>query len=111
MMWTLNEAQVFCQQLEKIALAYGWNVLLGGGVLIRGYSNKDLDIYLLARNRSRINRIDCINYIKTLGFEEIKHMRFPDRDTYVMLSISGSRRLDVTVLIPRIGKDDPTYNE
>ena|ERR1700742_390349 len=109
-MWTLQEAQSFCQKLEKVALGYGWNVLLGGGVLIRGFSNKDLDIYLLARNRSKINRIDCINYIKSLGWIEIKHMRFPDRDTYVLLA-EFNKRLDVTVLIPRIGKDDPTYNE
>lgn len=48
-MWDLASGVAFCRQLES-ALEGKWHVSLGGSVLYRGYSDKDLDISLRAHS-------------------------------------------------------------
>lgn len=43
----LPEALVLIRQLQAAVWPLHWHVCLGGGVLNHGYSNKDLDLYLL----------------------------------------------------------------
>lgn len=45
--WYLADAQLLVRRLQAIAWPLGYHVALGGGVLNHGYSDKDLDLYIL----------------------------------------------------------------
>ncbi len=56
-MWTLAEAREFIStRLQDWARLYGYHVCLGGGVLNKGKSTKDVDIYFLPMNNGDGNR-------------------------------------------------------
>lgn len=44
--WTVAEGIAFCQTLEPFLIVEGYHVALGGSVLTKGYSIKDLDIFI-----------------------------------------------------------------
>lgn len=46
-MWTLNNALVMVRSFQFKALQLGYHLALGGGVLNKGQSDKDLDIMVL----------------------------------------------------------------
>jgi hypothetical protein len=46
-MWTLDEARAVVGILQPHVKPLGYHVALGGGVLNRGYSDKDVDLYFL----------------------------------------------------------------
>jgi len=50
--WTLETALVYIRELQPRAMAAGWCVLLGGGVLNRGVSANDLDILFYPRTQA-----------------------------------------------------------
>ncbi len=45
--WTLEEALILVRALQPTAWQYGYHLCLGGGVLNKGVSSKDLDLYFL----------------------------------------------------------------
>lgn len=45
--WYLADAQLLIRKLQELAWPLSHHVALGGGVLNHGYSEKDLDIYIL----------------------------------------------------------------
>lgn len=49
--WELTEAITLIRMMQGVALRFGWNLSLGGGVLYNGYSFKDLDIVATPRQR------------------------------------------------------------
>jgi len=54
--WFLSDALPFIGKLQPGAMESGWCLMLGGGVLNRGYSPNDLD--LLAYPRTRESRVE-----------------------------------------------------
>lgn len=46
-MWTLDEAAKLAQSIEPAIRKLGYHTCLGGGVLHKGYSEKDLDLIFL----------------------------------------------------------------
>lgn len=49
-MWTLEQAQKLIAELEPAVRELHYHTLLGGGVLHRGSSDKDLDIWFMPLN-------------------------------------------------------------
>jgi hypothetical protein len=45
--WYLADALLTIRQLQALVWPMGYHVALGGGVLNHGYSDKDLDLYVL----------------------------------------------------------------
>lgn len=45
MNWTIEEGILIARSLEPVAIKFGYHVALGGGVLVKGFSLKDLDIF------------------------------------------------------------------
>lgn len=50
--WTLKEALDLIRALQVDVGVFGYHLCLGGGVLNRGHSNKDLDLYFLPLDRA-----------------------------------------------------------
>lgn len=51
MIYYLHEAVAVARQIQPITYVCGWHTTVGGGVLIRGFSTKDIDIFLYAHTR------------------------------------------------------------
>jgi hypothetical protein len=45
--WTLDEAVALVRMLQPKLHAIKWHVALGGGVLNKGWSTKDIDLYFM----------------------------------------------------------------
>lgn len=52
MKWTLDTARVLIMALQHHTRSYGYHLALGGGVLNKGESEKDLDLYFLPLDNS-----------------------------------------------------------
>ena len=51
--WTLEDGLDMARQLRRVAAGYGWHVAIGGGVVHRGWSNKDLDLVMFPHDSTR----------------------------------------------------------
>lgn len=49
--WYFGEAQTLIRELQGVMWPVQWHVAIGGGVLNHGYSNDDLDLYILPLNK------------------------------------------------------------
>lgn len=49
--WYLADAQLAIRDLQQLLWPLGYHIALGGGVLNHGYSDKDLDLYVLPTYR------------------------------------------------------------
>lgn len=45
--WGIDDALLLIRRMQKEVRPLGYHLALGGGVLNKGYSNKDVDIYIL----------------------------------------------------------------
>lgn len=52
MKWTLDDALKLIRALQPESRRFGYHLCLGGGVLNKGESEKDLDLYFIQLNRS-----------------------------------------------------------
>jgi len=52
MTWTLDEAVDVIRKIQPIVRALDYHCVLGGGVLNKGFSTKDLDLFFLKLNGS-----------------------------------------------------------
>lgn len=60
--WYRSDADALIRNIQATVWPLGWHVALGGGVLNHGYSNNDLDLYLLPI----YNRPECASEIAVL---------------------------------------------
>lgn len=67
--WTLDDALTVCRWLEEALAPAGYHVALGGGVLLRGYSHKDLDVLIYPRNVLAIERDKAAVLLQEAGFQ------------------------------------------
>ena len=50
-LWTLDDARMFCYDLHDHLLPLGYDVGLAGGCLLRGKSDKDIDVIIYPLKR------------------------------------------------------------
>lgn len=72
-MWTLEQGVDFARGLEGSTLPYGWHVALGGGVLHRGGSMKDLDLIFKPRYGALVP--DLYIALKAIGMTQVRTAR------------------------------------
>jgi hypothetical protein len=54
--WTLEEGVLLCRLVEQTVIPAGYHCALGGGVLHRGESDKDLDIFIYPHSQ-KLNEV------------------------------------------------------
>ena len=55
-MWTLDEALTLIRELNPLLVKAGWYLGLTGSVLIKGHSEKDLDLIAYPLNTAKVDR-------------------------------------------------------
>lgn len=53
--WVLDEGVHFCRELNAAVAPAGFFVGLAGGVLMRGYSSKDLDVLVVPMTSAKVD--------------------------------------------------------
>ena len=105
-LWTLDQAQIFCTELEKNITNFG--VGLTGSVLKNKQSSKDLDIILYPLSSNADNNLETlksqlINFGMTLFIpneQVIKHWRKKGSidEKYVEIWLYNNKRVDIFLL-------------
>ena len=103
MMWNRAEAIAMLSLIHQTALhENGYAVNLGGSVLYKGESEKDLDIVCMPSLKHTQNKQGMINMFKVFGFNQNG-----DHDLYGMEVIKlldkQDRRIDL--IIPKLAED------
>lgn len=99
--WNLNKAANFCQWLEKLMLPLGLHVAVGGSVLMKGESSKDLDVFLYPHRRDkRPSAAVVFQKLLDLGFtynrgEESSTLSCPAMDKTLCVLYTPRRKLRV----------------
>lgn len=52
-MWNLDESIYIVRSIEHLAIKFGYHCALGGSVLLKGYSIKDLDIIIFEHKKGQ----------------------------------------------------------
>jgi hypothetical protein len=65
--WTLAEALYLIKDIQSALKPLGYHVVLGGGVLNRGWSQKDLDLYFIPlTNDKQPDLAPLVNHLLTI---------------------------------------------
>ena len=64
--WTLEEGLRLVRALQPSTRQYGYHLALGGGVLNKGESEKDLDLYFLPLNNPKVAKDNPEGLVKWL---------------------------------------------
>jgi hypothetical protein len=102
--WVLPDAIELARLVEPKAAECGWHVALGGGVLMRGASDKDVDLILYPHktaDKSRKDPFDFVTYRlrEVAGFEPADpefrdHSEYNDTKPVFSVTFKG-RRVDL----------------
>jgi hypothetical protein len=96
--WELVESIALIRELEPLAQSYGYHCALTGGVLFRGYSEKDLDIFFyVSKTKRGANRPGLFQALTNFGFRKWEE-RTPyhkDDDKPVFAVEYEGRRIDL----------------
>ena len=103
--WTLDEALEIIRAIQPESRRFNYHLCLGGGVLNKGFSKKDLDLYFLPMGTGDAKPLDPQGLEKWLvGMwgkgEEIGGRDYPDDDLYFsrLKFMYGKLRIDVFVI-------------
>lgn len=90
--WTLNVAVNFIRIIHPSAFIGGYNLNLGGGVLDKGHSEKDLDILAVRRPQELIASIGAtLTLLDIMGFKLVaRNDDIPDRVVYKLKQEEGT---------------------
>lgn len=64
--WTLDEALQLIRALQPLTRKYGYHLCLGGGVLNKGESKKDLDLYFLTLDSSKSEPAKLVPFLTSM---------------------------------------------
>lgn len=70
--WKLPEAVELLRQIEALIKPIKYTSALGGGVLFKGESTKDLDIFIAPYNKTDVDHEKLIEILKRMGFKQVK---------------------------------------
>ena len=92
--WDLIDGIALARRLELLAIPMNCHIALGGGVLQRGYSKKDLDIFVYPRKASKKTLLPA-EILRVFEATDIKQVNyhFDDGKTVFSCKIDG-RRVD-----------------
>ena len=98
MKWDINRGIVIAQLIESIVVKLGYHVALTGSVLIKGESDKDLDVMIYPHKTTSCSpREEVMEKMSQSGFGEFihaKHTTYGD-DKVVFITDFAGQRVDV----------------
>ncbi len=107
-MWTIEDALMWIRRMQPELSSVGYHVALGGGVLNKGFSMKDLDLYLLpfemrhdmsASDQQALSVMERLTGVKGIPFNS-GDTEYPEDQTFkarVKMYLDSNRRIDVFI--------------
>jgi hypothetical protein len=81
--WSLDEGLRLLRGLQQPIREYNYHLAIGGGVVNKGHSEKDLDLYFLPMNSTGIKQPDALLKFLTRVWgppESLKNEDYPDSE-------------------------------
>lgn len=110
-MWTLDEGRAEVERVQQGSRAYGYHVALGGSVLNKGESRKDLDLYFLPldSDESKPDRDCLVAWLESLwgDSESLTDPRYAAFSWYaakLRFDPIVTKRIDVFIVGPKSDK-------
>lgn len=107
-MWDLESARSFVALIHPKAFEAGYTLHIGGGVLLQGYSDNDLDVVAIRRpSVSCGNDAILLQQMRDLGMKAVKQFTVGERVVHKWRSLKG-KRIDLIVLdltFPEVAKN------
>ncbi len=105
-MWTIANCFGVLQKVEQVAKQHGYHVALGGSVMYRGESSKDLDIIVYPHNSNRVTELNLRGFqlsIISIGFSNIYKMdKYDDNGDTKLVWIADYKPLGPTGITKRV---------
>jgi hypothetical protein len=98
--WTLEDAVAVARLCETELIPAGYHCAIGGSVLHRGWSDKDLDLFIYPHYTGRENLIERANAISKCGIQFIEardHTGYGDAKEVARYEYNG-KRIDIFFL-------------
>ena len=76
-LWTLDQARQFCVELNDYLAPFGYGVGLTGGILLRGTSDKDIDVIVYPYKRVSSDFDPMYNALPNFG---LKYNKLPNEN-------------------------------
>lgn len=105
MLWTWRQGLELCRAVEAKLAPLGAHVALGGGCMVKGWSEKDLDIFvyphLLTSSKERIDRY--VVALREMGFTNFQNRGWSHTNTTgdrkdVRSAVYKGKRVDIFFL-------------
>lgn len=97
-MWDLESARSFVALIHPKAFESGYNLHIGGGVLLRGYSDNDLDVVAIPRpNKPNPHPRALFSQMWDLGMKRVKDFQVGNRFVYKWVS-QKKKNVDLIVV-------------
>lgn len=98
MMWNIDNATSFINQISPIAKRYGYFVCLYGSVLYNGQSDKDLDLQIISYLGEDNQEQLIIDVCALLACEEVGKPYLGLMNTYsVLLKLPSKQIVDIVI--------------
>lgn len=94
-MWTLEEALYLIRRLQPKVFLHGYNLCLGGSVLNKGFSTKDLDLYVMRQSLVNQNESGLIDEFLAEGYV-VKGAKY-FKGIEVVKLYQGKKRIDLII--------------
>jgi hypothetical protein len=86
--YTLVEGIAVCKEIEELIKPLGCHCGLGGSLMYRGYSTKDIDVLIYPRSKAKIDKLAVVHALAKAGYKFNNHSS----------SVRGSVEFDVEVM-------------
>lgn len=100
--WTIEEGIKAARLFEPVAIKHGFHIALGGSVLHKGKSEKDLDLFFYVHNTSQpFNKDNLMAALEAVGISELQerpHTQYGDDKLVFSFNFFG-KRIDLFFLI------------
>ena len=94
-LWTLDEAIKLVRELEEVVKPVGYHCALGGSVLMRGESKKDLDIFVYPHQAPHDRESDLIVALGGYGLQAKRVVEFYADEKRVIFTKLNGKRIDL----------------
>jgi hypothetical protein len=95
----LEDGIRICRMIEQTIAPLGYHCALGGSLMYRGYSSKDIDVIIYPRNNNPTNIIKINKALRVIGFEHTKECQTasaaPGQNVFPMYECDTGIRVDI----------------
>lgn len=108
-LWLLEDGIQLARKCEPIAISCGYHVALGGGTLLRGWSDKDLDLFFYPHGKAGNGQWEkLLSTLPAAGLTPVLKMDTKEYPAdWIYRANANGKRVDIFILDRRAETVEP----